>query len=61
MSREQMIFLVTAHIATRGSTPMLEELLARLQGDKYTIFEFEHLEALSRVVFVYAKQPTQSK
>lgn len=56
MSKEQIILLITTHIATRGSTPELEELLAKLNTSP-ALFELKHLEALSRVVFVHAKQP----
>lgn len=61
MSRQQIVLLVSAHIAKYGSTPDLDELLRRLDtDDKFVIFEFEHVQALSQVMYVYGKQPTQS-
>lgn len=58
--RNELILIVEFHIAKHMSTPVIDELLARLNGDKYTIFEFEHLQALAEIMYTYAKQPTQT-
>ena len=62
MTRQHMSMIVQSHIVKYGSTPVIDELLNRLQDTTgFVIFEFEHLVAMSIIMSRYSRDQSSSK